>query len=94
MKLSDLTTRAGEWLRGSGPMSEIVISSRIRLARNLAGHPFLGRASRTQRNEDDGVEQKPENCGGKERDDEIQRRGDGIPAPVCVGHRALHRIGV
>ena len=25
MKLSDLTTRAGEWLRGSGPMSEIVI---------------------------------------------------------------------
>jgi len=50
MKLSDLTSRAGEWLRGNGPMSEIVISSRIRLARNLAGHPFLGRASRTQRN--------------------------------------------
>src|SRR5258707_3534160 len=50
MKLSDLTSRAGEWLRGSGPMSEIVISSRIRLARNLAGHPFLGRASRAQRN--------------------------------------------
>ena len=35
MKLSDLTNQAGEWLRGSGPMSEIVISSRIRLARNL-----------------------------------------------------------
>src|SRR3954462_481705 len=50
MKLSDLTTRAGEWLRGSGPMSEIVISSRIRLARNLAGHRFLARASRTERN--------------------------------------------
>src|SRR3954454_19576374 len=50
MKLSDLTTRAGEWLRGNGPMSEIVISSRIRLARNLAGHRFLGRASRTERN--------------------------------------------
>jgi protein arginine kinase len=50
MKLNDLTTRAGEWLRGSGPMSEIVISSRIRLARNLAGHPFLSRASRAQRN--------------------------------------------
>ena len=41
MKLSDLTNQAGEWLRGSGPMSEIVISSRIRLARNLAGYPFL-----------------------------------------------------
>jgi protein arginine kinase len=39
MKLSDLTNHAGEWLRGSGPMSEIVISSRIRLARN-AGPDF------------------------------------------------------
>ena len=45
MKLNDLTSRAGEWLRGNGPMSEIVISSRIRLARNLAGHRFLARAS-------------------------------------------------
>jgi len=49
MKLSDLTNHAGEWLRGSGPMSEIVISSRIRLARNVAGSPFLSRASRHQR---------------------------------------------
>src|SRR6266542_4105993 len=49
MKLSDLTNHAGEWLRGSGPMSEIVISSRIRLARNIAGSPFLTRCSRTQR---------------------------------------------
>src|SRR5213594_2075774 len=49
MKLSDLTNHAGEWLRGSGPMSEIVISSRIRLARNLAGHPFLSLCSRGQR---------------------------------------------
>src|SRR3954470_18056729 len=50
MKLSDLTSRAGEWLRGNGPMSEIVISSRIRLARNLTGHRFLSRASKTERN--------------------------------------------
>lgn len=49
MKLSDLTSHAGEWLRGNGPMSEIVISSRIRLARNLAGQPFLTRCTRTQR---------------------------------------------
>jgi len=49
MKLSDLTSRAGEWLRGSGPMSEIVISSRIRLARNLAGQPFLARMAPRQR---------------------------------------------
>ena len=45
MKLSDLTNHAGEWLRGSGPMSDIVISSRIRLARNVAGYPFLSKAS-------------------------------------------------
>jgi protein arginine kinase len=49
MKLSDLTNQAGEWLRGSGPMSDIVISSRIRLARNVSGFPFLARCSRHQR---------------------------------------------
>jgi protein arginine kinase len=49
MKLSDLTNHAGEWLRGSGPMSEVVISSRIRLARNVAGYPFLTKCSRGQR---------------------------------------------
>src|SRR5688572_882355 len=49
MKLSDLTTGAGEWLRGSGPMSEIVISSRIRLARNVAGYNFLSRCTKHQR---------------------------------------------
>jgi protein arginine kinase len=49
MKLSDLTNHAGEWLRGSGPMSEVVISSRIRLARNLSGHRFLTRCTRHQR---------------------------------------------
>ena len=49
MKLSDLTSHAGEWLRGNGPMSEIVISSRIRLARNITGTPFLSRCTRSQR---------------------------------------------
>lgn len=49
MKLSDLTQHAGEWLRGSGPMSEIVISSRIRLARNVAGFNFLSKCTRHQR---------------------------------------------
>jgi protein arginine kinase len=49
MKLNDLTQHAGEWLRGSGPLSEIVISSRVRLARNVTGFPFLARCTRTQR---------------------------------------------
>ena len=38
-------------LRGSGPQSEIVISSRIRLARNLAEFPFISRASQSDRTE-------------------------------------------
>ncbi|HWL92805.1 MAG TPA: protein arginine kinase [Phycisphaerae bacterium] len=42
---------AGQWLGPPGPRSEIVISSRIRLARNLAGFPFLSRASEDQRRE-------------------------------------------
>jgi protein arginine kinase len=51
MNLTELTTRIGEWLRGEGPMSEIVISSRIRLARNLCGYPFLSKASEATRRE-------------------------------------------
>jgi protein arginine kinase len=42
MKLTELSTDINEWFSGSGPMADIVISSRIRLARNLAGHKFLG----------------------------------------------------
>lgn len=51
MSLHQMTEHAGEWLRGSGPHSEIVISSRIRYARNLAGFPFVNRANRRQRHE-------------------------------------------
>jgi len=36
MDLSELARSAGEWLRGTGPESDIVISTRLRLARNLA----------------------------------------------------------
>jgi protein arginine kinase len=45
MSLRQLTEHAGEWLRGAGPHNEVVISSRIRLARNLAGYPFVNRAT-------------------------------------------------
>ena len=51
MSLADLTQRAGEWLRGAGAMHDVVISSRIRLARNLADMPFLSRCSETQQHE-------------------------------------------
>src|SRR5262249_30409124 len=49
MNLDSLTRTSGEWLRGNGPESDIVISSRIRLARNLAGFPFTNRASSHQK---------------------------------------------
>ena len=49
MNLDNLTHTSGEWLRGTGPESDIVISSRIRLARNLAAFPFTSRASAHQK---------------------------------------------
>jgi protein arginine kinase len=39
----------GEWLKGTGPESDVVISTRVRLARNLKGYPFTGRADSRQR---------------------------------------------
>ncbi len=41
----------GPWLGEEGPDSDIVVSSRVRLARNLAGVPFVNRASDADRNE-------------------------------------------
>jgi len=51
MKLTDISGDINEWFDGSGPLSDIVISSRIRLARNLAGHKFLSRCSTAEKAE-------------------------------------------
>lgn len=51
MEIKDLSDKTGEWLRGIGQESDIVISSRIRLARNITGFPFLSRANLKQRKE-------------------------------------------
>ncbi|QDU33644.1 Protein arginine kinase [Poriferisphaera corsica] len=51
MNINKMTDHAGEWLRGSGPHHDIVISSRIRLARNIAGFPFVNRANVRQQHE-------------------------------------------
>ena len=51
MNLDELTRTSGEWLRGTGPESDIVMCSRIRLARNLADFPFTNRASRGEKSE-------------------------------------------
>ncbi|WP_425059771.1 Protein-arginine kinase [Sporomusa carbonis] len=39
------------WLSGTGPEGDIVLSSRVRLARNLRGQPFPGRAAAASLNE-------------------------------------------
>ncbi len=51
MKFQAMALVAGRWLKADGPEAEIVLSSRIRLARNLEGFPFpLGaKATRLER---------------------------------------------
>ena len=51
MDLNELSNQTGEWLRGEGPEADIVISTRIRLARNLAAFPFMSRVSDEQRSD-------------------------------------------
>lgn len=51
MNLDALTHSSGEWLRGIGPEADIVISTRIRLARNLPDFAFVSRASPGDRQE-------------------------------------------
>ena len=49
MKLTDISNDINEWFSGAGPMSDIVMSSHIRLARNLAGHKFVSCCSNEER---------------------------------------------
>jgi len=51
VNLTDIAASRAQWLKGDGPEAEIVISCRIRLARNLAGFPFLGKCQEQQRND-------------------------------------------
>jgi protein arginine kinase len=41
--------RVAEWLRAQGDSSDVVLSSRVRVARNIAGFPFMTTASRVDR---------------------------------------------
>lgn len=51
MMLDDLINQTGEWLKGTGPESDIVVSTRLRLARNLNSFPFPTVASPKDRRE-------------------------------------------
>ena len=43
MKLDPLVHATPSWMGGADDAGGIVVSSRVRLARNLAGYPFPGR---------------------------------------------------
>lgn len=69
MNLDSLLPNLGEWLKGTGPESDVVVSTRIRLARNLANYPFAGRASIAQKTE---IETRAKECLAQ----------TGLPAPL------------
>lgn len=63
-EIDALLQQTSEWLRGVGPVSDIVMSSRIRLARNLEKLPFATRGTKTSQAEvlrqaKEGVEHAP-----------------------------------
>ncbi|MBL7073209.1 MAG: protein arginine kinase [Candidatus Omnitrophica bacterium] len=51
MKLNDLLYKESEWLKAEGPKSNVAISTRVRVARNVAGHLYFNRANSAARAE-------------------------------------------
>src|SRR4051794_33247246 len=51
MRLTTLLKNPADWMQGHGPHSDVVMTSRIRLARNLRSWPFPGWASERKRTE-------------------------------------------
>jgi len=58
VRIDELAQHTGEWLRGDGPESDIVISSRVRLARNLSDFPFIRKCSAKQKSQIAGTVQQ------------------------------------
>jgi len=51
LNLGELAGLRTEWLKGTGPQAGVVISCRARLARNLAGFPFLSKSTDQQKSD-------------------------------------------
>lgn len=49
MSIHNILLNTGEWLRGEGPHHQIVVSSRVRLARNVQKFSFPGWAKKNER---------------------------------------------
>jgi len=84
MDLNDLASTSGEWLKGSGPESDIVISSRLRLARNLADFPFISRTTEADRAEIEKILHR--------RIDAMQQAGSVSPEALYVNVGDLEEI--
>jgi len=51
VNLDEIITSPSPWLQPGGPHGDIVLSTRVRLARNVAGRPFLARMDPEQQQE-------------------------------------------
>ncbi len=51
MNINDLVKHTGEWLKAEGPNADIVMSSRVRIARNIKGYPFYQWSGKKERME-------------------------------------------
>ncbi len=51
MKLTEISGNINEWFNGEGPLGDVVVSSRVRLARNLAGYKFLAACTVAEKSE-------------------------------------------
>jgi len=51
MRFADILEQPADWMRNEGPHSDIVVTSRVRLARNLQGHVFPGWSDLSNREE-------------------------------------------
>lgn len=49
MQIDEFLKKPSEWIKADGPHSQIVLSSRLRLARNLRNFPFPGWAKKADR---------------------------------------------
>lgn len=78
LKLDELVSQKGEWLKGTGPESDVVVSTRMRLARNLARYPFLTVAKLTVRAE---VEQH------------IRESAEDLLRPLKIHYFRLSKLG-
>lgn len=51
MNINDIAKQTGEWLKDEGPNADIVISSRVRIARNVKDYPFYHWAGKKEKAE-------------------------------------------